>query len=442
MQIWRVASGELQSQLNVRRSNITAVEFDPTSRLVLAASADGAVVVADAALGMPATVLDAQQNVRVARFDPGSRRIVGASLDGTAQVWDATPPYRRWSSPPIGDNCGLNSEPDRRFVAVDCGDHATRVWDTARDQLIAELPSATPVAGDFASASPAVSRAGDRTAIARGDAVDVYELPSGRLRRTIAHGAAVNAVAFGGTSGRDVVSGAVDGSLLVTRDGGSWLALPSSPGGVDAMSFLPDGRVVAADAQRRLRVYAPGGAVLADLEIPARTRSLRAGGNHLVTVPFSTSSVASPVLVDLEHYRVVAELEGHVGRVFSARWASGDQILTAGADGTARLWDGATGKLHHVYRGGSRILADATLTPDGLVMAGGVDGRLWFWDKDTERPLWTLRAHASQIVDIHVEGGDIVTRGFTGELAHWRLPSPGRVIEACEDRESCAVLLR
>jgi hypothetical protein len=33
----------------------------------------------------------------------------------------------------------------------------------------------TPIDGDFASAFPAVSTAGDRAAIARGNAVEIYE---------------------------------------------------------------------------------------------------------------------------------------------------------------------------------------------------------------------------------------------------------------------------
>lgn len=297
----------------------------------------------------------------------------------------------------------------------------------------------TPVAGDFASAFPAVSSSGDRAAIARGNTVEVYELPSGPLLHTIAHGAPVSAVTFAIT-GRDVVSGAVDGSLLVTRDGGAQRVLPASPGGIDAAGFLPDDRVVATDAQRRLRVYDSGGAVLADFEIPTRFRALRRGSTRVVTGPSYTGSAASPVLVDLERYRIIAQLEGHVGRVFSARWVAGDQILTAGADGTARLWDGATGQLRQVYQGGSRILADATLAFDSLVVAGGADGRLWFWDRDSERLLWALHAHASQIVGVHVEGGDIVTRGFTGELSRWTLPSPGQVIGACGDRERCAIV--
>lgn len=266
---------------------------------------------------------------------------------------------------------------------------------------------------------PTVSALGDRAAIARGSAVEIYELPSGRRLRTIAHGAAVSAVAFGGTTTRDVVSGAVDGSLRITRDGGAQLALPASSGGVDAVSFLLDGRVMAADAQRRLRVYDSDGGALADLEVPARLASLHVCGARLVAVPVAPPVVASvvpPVLVDVEHYRVVAQLEGHVGSVYSTRWVADDQILSAGADGAVRLWDGATGRLRQVYQGGSRILTDATLSPDGLVVASGSDGMLQFWDRDG-RLLWMLRAHAAPIVGVHVEGGDLVTRGFTGELA-------------------------
>jgi WD40 repeat protein/serine/threonine protein kinase len=442
-QIWRAGSGELLSRFNPRHSKIRAVEFDRTSKLVLAAGVDGAVVVADAEFGMPITVLEGPQSVVwTAHFDPSSRRVVGASWDGTARVWDATSPYRRWSSPPMSDNCGVvtGAEPDQRFVAVSCGEHGTRVWDTSRDQLLAELPSVSQVPGDFISAFPAVSSSGDRAAIARGNLVEVYELPGGRLLHEIRHAAPVNVVAFART-GRDIVSGAVDGSLLVTRDNGAQLALPSSSGGIDAAGFLADGRVVASDAQRRLRVYDPVGAVLADLEIPARVMSLRSDGIRLVAIPIYTGNVASPVLLDLARYRVTAQLNGHVGRVFSARWIAGGRIITAGGDSTARLWDGSTGELRQTYRGGSRFLADAVLSPDGLlIVAGDADGVLRFWDPPSGRLLWKLQAHKSHLIGVHVENGAIVTRGFAGELSRWTLPKSEQIIEACGGRERCAII--
>jgi WD40 repeat protein/serine/threonine protein kinase len=437
-QIWDARSGALQNQFNPLRSKIISIEFDSTSKLVVAAGASGAVIVADVAQGMPVTMLEGPRGVvMTAHFDPDSRRVIGASWDGTARVWAATSPYLHWSSPPVSDDCGLvaSLEPDQRFLAIGCRDHATRVWDTARDQLLAELPSVTPVDGDFSSAFPAVSSAGDRAAIARGHAVEIYEVPGGRLLRTIQHGAPVNAVAFA-RAGHDVISGATDGSLLVTRDSRDPIALPTSSGGVDAAALLPDGRAVAVDARGRLRICDPErGTVLADLAVPRRVRMLRLSpdGLRLIAIPRYTGPAG---LWDLERYRLIALLEGHAERVYSARFVAGGQaIVTAGADGAARLWDGQTGRLRQIFRGSSRLLADATITPDGLmVVAGGADGLLRFWDASSARPLWTLPAHKSLVVGIHFEGDSIVTRGFAGDVSRWTLPPPAQVIEAAPSK--------
>lgn len=120
-----------------------------------------------------------------------------------------------------------------------------------------------------------------------------------------------------------------------------------------------------------------------------------------------------------------------VGQVSSARFVDGSrEILTVADDGMARLWDGRTGRLLSSYRSTSRFLADAVLAPDGsMVVAGGSDGALWFWDRAITRPLWKLRAHDSHVVGVHFEGDALVTRGFGGELARWTLPDPERVVE-------------
>jgi len=444
-QIWDATSGQLRSQGNYLHGAIRSLEFDPTSTLVVTAGANGAIAVVDVARGMPVTRLEGPRNdVTIAHFDRSARRVITASWDGTARVWDATAPYLRWSSPPITKDCGVISslEPDRRFLAVDCIDHPTRIWDTSRGELLAELPSVTQVEGDFASAFPAVSAAGDRAAIARANTVEIYELPGGRLLRTIAHGAAVNAVAFA-SEGRDLVSGAVDGSLLVTRDNGAQLMLPIAAAGIDVAGFLPDGRVVAADAQRRLRVYDPLGAVLADLKVPARVRTLRMAPDRarLITVP-SSAKTAPPTLWDVEHYQPIAQLDGG-GPVYAARFVAGGHIITACGDGAARLWDGATGQLRQTYLGGPRILVDVALSPDGsLLVGGGGEGLLHFWDAASGRLLWTMPAHKPLLVGIRVDGDDLITRGFSGDLSRWTFPPPDRVIEACRHHDRCGIVSR
>ena len=130
----------------------------------------------------------------------------------------------------------------------------------------------------------------------------------------------MSAVAFA-TMGRDVVSGAVDGSILITRDDGDSRALQAAAG-VDVAELLPDGRVVAGDAERRLRVFSPSGGGLADLEMPVRMMSIRREGARLIALPSYLAAASPPLVVDVTHPRVVARLEGHIGQVFSARWIS------------------------------------------------------------------------------------------------------------------------
>src|SRR5262249_46589125 len=228
-------------------------------------------------------------------------------------------------------------------------------------------------------------------------------------------------------------------SLIVTHDVGPALEVRAF-GGIDVAEILPDGRLIASDAQRRLQIYGVSGEVLADLEMPARMMSLRIDRTRLIALAGYARNPAAPVLIDLTRPRIVGQLEGHVGHVFSAHWVEGGRIVTAGADGTARLWDGTSGQLVRIYRGGSRFLADAIIALDGLVIGGDGDGVLRFWDMASGARLWTLQAHKSAVIAIHVEGDDLVTRGFTGEISRWRLPRAEHVIDACGEHPRCAIV--
>ena len=127
-----------------------------------------------------------------------------------------------------------------------------------------------------------MSGAGGRAAIARGSVVEVYELPGGQLVRTIAHGAPVSAVAFA-TTGRDLISGATDGSLLVTRDSGARLMLPATPGGIDAVGSCP----TAGSSRPTYSGRAPASHGPAQISSKTRGRRARAAvGSYTIEVQF------------------------------------------------------------------------------------------------------------------------------------------------------------
>jgi WD40 repeat protein/serine/threonine protein kinase len=419
----------LQSKFKNHGGSMKWAEFDPTSKLVVSASGEG-VAISDAVTGMPVSVLEGPRGtVLSAHFDPSSRRVLGASFDGTARVWDATSPYHQWSSLPIGSDCSPDGslDEDQRFIAISCTEHGSHVWDTAHDEQIADLPSVTRPPGEFSAAFPAVSAAGDRAAIARGTRVEIYELPGDRSLRPINHPAEISAVAFAKT-GHDLVSASVDGTVLITRDDRDPFPLPPYPGGIDAVGFTPDGRVLVASAGGRLRVYDPERKlVLADLDLPPHTRvrafRVSADSQRLLTIGTSGSS-APPVLWDLQRYRAVKALDEQQGQVFQARFLRGDhEILTAGADGAARVWDGATGQARQTYLGTGKPLYDATTDAAGtFVMTAGDDGVVRFLDAASGRMIWTLNAHKPGVAGIHLEGADVVTRSLSGEVSRWRLP--------------------
>jgi WD40 repeat protein len=312
---------------------------------------------------------------------------------------------------------------------VACAKHGTFVWDTQGldgPRLLGTFPGSTPVPGDFLSSYPVVDAAGERVAIANGNTVNVYELASGHIIDVIRHATAVTTIAFA-AGGRGLVTGSIDGSLRITDDRGSYI-LTVLPAAVDVAAFLPDGRVVASDAQPWLHVFdtvrrAPVG----ELKLPGRVTAFRSSldGSRLLTIPI-TGIARPPVLWDLQHYRQVAVLEAEHGPIFSARFSQDDTyILTPSTSGTTRVWDAATGRLRKSYFRNGPFLTDAALDPTGsFVVTAGGDGVLRFWDTFTGHVMWTLKAHQAAVGGLHFDGTDLVTRGFAGEIARWRLLTP------------------
>ena len=75
-----------------------------------------------------------------------------------------------------------------------------------------------------------------------------------------------------------------------------------------------------------------------------------------------------------------------------------------------------------------------------MIVAGGSDGVLRFWDMASGRPLWTMPAHKSHLIGLHFEGEYIVTRGFAGEISRWFLPKPEDVIKAYGARDARGII--
>ena len=73
--------------------------------------------------------------------------------------------------------------------------------------------------------------------------------------------------------------------------------------------------------------------------------------------------------------------EGHEGAVNSLSQAVPEELVSGSWDGTARIWDTATGKVKHVLDGHSHAVSVLTL-PNGINITGAQDATIRIWYKE------------------------------------------------------------
>ena len=85
----------------------------------------------------------------------------------------------------------------------------------------------------------------------------------------------------------------------------------------------------------------------------------------------------------------VASLHGHKNMVTAAKWnANGNWLLTASRDQTAKVFDVRTLRELTTFRGHARDVTAVAWHPlhEGLLVSGGYDGALLFWEVGQEGP--------------------------------------------------------
>ena len=90
---------------------------------------------------------------------------------------------------------------------------------------------------------------------------------------------------------------------------------------------------------------------------------------------------------------------GHEGEVYHVEFApDGRTLASCGQDGTARLWDTATGESLGIIRGHDGDVNYVTFSADGKLMAtGGDDGTVRLWDAISGAPLSTFGKHSDWV---------------------------------------------
>lgn len=306
VRIWEVPSGRPVTPNLWHTSKVWKVTYSPDGKLVASASDDFEARLWDARTGALHAVLRHKNCVVDVAFSPDGTRVVTASEDLSAIVWDVA------TGRPVGNplrhrNWVRQAEfsPDGERIVTASEDNTTRIWDAETTEPISE-PMRHPT--------------------------EVLQAKFSHCGKSL-----VATVSFSSTTGEEVwlwnvASEGARGLPLLAGDRAN--AAGFSTDGNRIAAACEDGTVRlwnAADHRSKATVLSHGEAV--------ERIALSRDGNRIVSVQDSNAFVW-----DLAGNKRIGAPLTHLDRINSIQFKSdGSSILTGSADGTAGIWDAATG---------------------------------------------------------------------------------------------------
>jgi len=389
--VWRV-DGALDDQL-MHGGPVVAATFGPDGSEVLVAAGDGGGLW-NVEHGGGETVLRGHGAAVVgAAYSPDGRHVATASADKTARIWSAQgagePRVFRGGTRPV---TGAAFSPATDFPIVTASIDATaRLWATdGNEQRVFEHPAWVRSAAFSPDGSAILTAAND--GLARVWALDRPETPTligrqGKQLRSAAYspdGASIMTLDEDGVVVIEAIDGGGEPELLTQESGAVWAG------------FTPDGSSVLIAAPERIVIRSADGTGAAVEFLPTEERPNPSG--HSIT-----SADISP---------------------------DGSALLTASADGRARLWNLQADSEPLVLddgRAGDETRPPVThvaFSPDGRrAAAASGDGVVRIWNVETPAAPIDVLAHGSQVNSLRFsgDGSTLLTASADGAARLWRI---------------------
>jgi WD40 repeat protein/serine/threonine protein kinase len=429
MQLCGAATGRPLMEPLRHRTGLDAAQFSPDGQRLLAGFPDNTTRLRDARTGRLLTVPFQHDGViRSACFSPDGHLVVTASEDATARIWDIRPGRAfHLTFAHAGRVQFVHFSPEGDRIATSCQDGTWRVWGTRTGR-----PRTPPVRHPGGSYPAMFSPDGQRILTGSWDGTArLWDAHSGRaLTEWLPHEGKVNYAEF-----------SPDGKwfLTLTRNKGIrlWDAhtgqlcseLIRHPALSRFARFSPDSKTLVAglDDIPVIRIV--------DINTGKTRVEFQAHRGILQNVHFSSDSRRLATASTDGSARVWDTATGapltpplhHKSEVWDVRFSSdGSRIVTASADATARVWDVETGRALTEPLRHRAILWEAAFSPDGQqILTSSFDGTACLWDANTGRPLADPFQHGNSVFSaiFSPDGRSIATASVDSTARVWEPPT-------------------
>lgn len=270
-------------------------------------------------------------------------------------------------------------------------------------------------------------------------AVVIFDVKTGKLLQRLqghaTEGGPLNnsvlSIAFTPNGGQ-LISAGLDKKIIVWQRGSdnlfglktSWWAADK----VVAIAISPDGLSLASGDDRNISLWdLATGKLKATLKkhtltIAEHGLSFSATGEWLASASFDGTAIIWQVASG----KPMQVLQGHTGHVSAVAFsADGKTLLTGSQDKTLRLWEVSTGKVLGVLNGhANRVLAVSFLGNGDTLLSSGADRSIRLWDGRSGVSLRLFQGHTSGVDDFALYAGQLFSASNDGTVRRWALASP------------------
>lgn len=360
IRVWDVQTEELMAILPYR-TTINTVDFSPDSEMIAGGSEGGVIQVWDAGTGDRIYEFERHtDSVWEVDFSPDSKILASVSLDGTLQLWDLVAPGGRLAEPAQHNTpfYAVDFSQDGRNFVTSGADEKVRVWNAHTRELTSTLEGHKDIV-------PTVELSPDGATLASGSLDGTVRLWDMRLFR------------------------------------GERLALTGHTGGVKALTYTEDNRILACGTglDNKLRLWDAGtGRQLSKIDdhrgltqavaFSKNGKTLASGGNQDGTI--FVSDVFEPDNPTDED-NLKATLTGNPSGISALALSPATTTLASGGvDGRIYLLPVQKELGPQVLKGAQSTITALTFVFDGThLFSGEENGIIRRWDALTGQEVWS-----------------------------------------------------